>query len=442
MSSQQPQQVRSTEKYTLAELLAFYFPLAISSMLMFTTFNIINSALARTINAEAALAAFAIGQSITNMFASPTFTGRQMLVALAHHRQNFRSGLKVMLKIMLATLFVIALLALTPVGYFVYVTLFGAPPHLFAEVRNVAKVCLTLPFIYTLRAASQGILMIRRRTHFMTISMVMRLLIMLLVAAVITRTSVVQGAVVGALVWVMGMTTEALFCFIFARRLYPDVPEESNEVAAVTQSEVFDFLWPLLITSFIWTFSRPIINAGLGRTADPEQALATYQVAWNFAWIPMAFIEVNIRQLVLIFGRGQSNLNYLKRFCLTVSILVTLAVLVLAWTPIGAHILKHIIGVSEEMIGASRGTIVTIAFVPLLLTWVEYFTGRVLQSGSTKSLSLAKSANLVMMALTVFVLAALFPHLGATAGALAVMAGIAAELIVVWLALRKAALER
>ena len=46
--------------------------------------------------------------------------------------------------------------------------------------------------------------------------------------------------------------------------------------AILTYSEILRFYLPLVITSQMMTLSVPLINLGLGRTADPGLALAGF----------------------------------------------------------------------------------------------------------------------------------------------------------------------
>lgn len=45
--------------------------------------------------------------------------------------------------------------------------------------------------------------------------------------------------------------------------------------------QIFDFYWPLVLTSQMMTLAAPIINMGLGRAESPEQQLAGYAVGFG-----------------------------------------------------------------------------------------------------------------------------------------------------------------
>ena len=45
--------------------------------------------------------------------------------------------------------------------------------------------------------------------------------------------------------------------------------------------QIFDFYWPLVLTSQMMTLAAPIINMGLGRHEDPKVQLAAYAVGFS-----------------------------------------------------------------------------------------------------------------------------------------------------------------
>ena len=45
--------------------------------------------------------------------------------------------------------------------------------------------------------------------------------------------------------------------------------------------QIFDFYWPLVLTSQMMTLAAPIINMGLSRNVDPMVQLAAYAVGFG-----------------------------------------------------------------------------------------------------------------------------------------------------------------
>ncbi|QOR34350.1 hypothetical protein IMX26_12735 [Clostridium sp. 'deep sea'] len=433
--------IKNDESNLLPDILRFYVPLGIYSMIMLTSHSVINAGVSRTNSPQIALAAYALTMSIMNMFASPAFTSRQMLVAMARDKKSFRLSLSLMIKLGIASLAILGLLAFTPLGEFVFLQVFKAPTKLFPEIKSAAKFCLLLPFIYTLRAYSQGVLMVQKKTKYLTYSVVVRIIFMVFLASFLPKIKWLNGAAVGILIWTLGMSCEAILNFLWSIPQYKKLPEQSETDTGKSFSvnKAFSFLWPLMLMSFVWTLGKPLINFGLSKTTDPEKALATFQVAQSFAWILMGFLENNIRQVSLIFGTTKDRIKYLKKFTLVISIILACLLSLLALTPLGQFTLLNIIKVSPELASASKGILILLIASPLILAWNEFYIGLLMTLNNTKILSVAKITNMTTVTITILTLAAINPAIGAIAGAIGTLVGLLAELIVLRFAYLKLA---
>jgi hypothetical protein len=416
----------------LKELLLFFIPLGVYSMIMMTSHSVMNSGVSRALNPEIGLAAFAVTMNIMNMFASPCFTSRQMLVALAHDKKSLKITRNVMLKLTGFSFIMLAIIALTPVREFVFIRLFNTPLNLMDNVKAAAIITLSLPFIYSLRSYAQGILIVEKKTQFLTYTVVIRIIYMAIMAFVLPTFSNLSGATIGILIWTSGMGVEAVINYIFSRGVYnnlaetPDLDHGEQELNTKT---ALSFIWPLLVMTFIWTLAVPLINTGLAYTNDPELSLATFQVSRNFAWIMMAFLENNMRQVSLIFGTSLDRINYLKRFTFGISGILVVILAILALTPVGTWLLLNIIGVSPAIAAASKPVLIVLIFVPLLIAWIEYYMGLLMRLNSTKSLSVAKTLNLILASGSVIGLSIIFPQLGAMVGAVGLLLGYGVEML-------------
>jgi len=418
----------------LKGLLLFYVPLGIYSMIMMSSHSVINFGVSRAANAEIGLATFAVTMNIMNMFASPCFTSRQLLVALAHDKKSLLVSKNIIIKIAAFSLLMLAVLALTPIGEFVFVQLFNTPKNLMSDVKTAAVFALALPFIYTLRSYSQGIIIVDKKTQYLTYTVMLRIAFMVFLAFVLPKIGSLSGATIGMIIWTAGMALESVVNFLFSIKSYRNLPDEPNYELGkqdLSTKQAFSFIWPLLITSFLWTLGLPMINSGLGHTSNPELSLATFQVSRNYVWIFMGFLENNMRQVPLIFGTSEEKINYLKKFTFWFGVILTIVVAVLALTPIGNWGLLHIIGVSENIANASRPVLIVLIALPFTMAWSEYYSGLLMRQKNTKSLSIGKVINLGLTIFSVIGFSILMPQLGATVAALGLIIGNAAEMLFV-----------
>jgi len=418
------------------EILRFFVPLAATTMFYAVIFNVMNSAMARTTEAAAALAAFAVGQSVADMLAVPAGTGGQWLIARGRDKRSFAAGLRVMFQIIGGVSVLLVLAGWTGFGPWLYHTVLGAPLHLSDGIRTAIRVCLPLPVVFTMRGASQSVLMLRKQTHLMTMGVVIRLAYVLAAAPLLVNLPV-HGGAIGALIWVSGMTVEALFALLMAVRLHRGLPPEPAEGVVPKPARIWRFLLPLIATSLLWSLGRPMLNLGMARSALPELSMATHQVSWNAAWLLLAYVQGGFRQVVVVFWNDGPSLRALQRFAARLAAGVSVLMLFLVLSGVAGWFLREVVGAADDIVAASRLPLLVMSIFPLSLVATEVCIGRLLRNGTTGAIGLAKGANLGAMILVSSLLATFAPGLNAMIGALGMLGGVASELAVAYLATRR-----
>lgn len=424
-----PHRWNEGEKQRAVSILRFQIPLGITAVLMATSFSIINAALTRTAAPETALAAFALGYTVTNMFASPVWVARQMLVAFSTDRGSMRAAIRTTVVLAAAVLAWLMVLAFTPVGYLVFVTLAGAGESLFPYILSVVRICLALPLVHLARAWSQSILISRKRTTLMTWAMVCRIPVMLVLAVYLPGSGLVEGAVVGAAIWVAGMAVESLLCVGFALPLRGQIPSSNpaGDSSVSTERDCARFLWPLVVQALLLTFSLPVVNAGLARTLQPERNLAIFQVAWSLAFLFIAFIHMNLSQAVLVLLDDRKWWLSLRRVGLWLAALDSAALALLVLSGLGDWILLNIIGVEASMLPTVRRVLLLMSPAPFIGGYLELKMGVALRFRKTLLIGIGKGIDLTVMMLVIFALSMVLPDLGAHAGPIAFTLGLVAN---------------
>ncbi len=413
-------------------------PLAVTFLSYGIVFNIINAAMSETHDAAVALAAFAVGQSLVDLFAGPAGSGNQWLIARGRDKKSFWVGVRVMLEISIAVTALLAIAAFTPAGRWLYQGVFGAPARLSDQITRVIKVALPLPILWAWRNVSQSVLMLRRQTTFLSLGVLLRLGFVGGMAPVLggTNQQLVQGAAIGALLWVGGMATEALFLFVVARRGFRDLPDEPPSGAVPERTRVWKFLLPLMATGLLWATAKPMANAAMGRTLDPETAIAAFQVGWYASFLLVA-LQVEFRQVMVVFWTDRQSLQVLRKFGMGLSSVLGGLTLLFGLTGVSEWFMRAILSTPDGVIGPANGVFLVSALGPVFWMITELQVGQLLRNGTTAIIGLAKGLNLAVMAGVIFPLAVFSPGLGASIGALGYVAGAAAEAgLVYWVGRR------
>ena len=199
---------------SLRQISRFFFPLMLNVQLMSFSHNIINMALARQADAVANLAAFAVAIALHLFLASPGYQNHTIALALVRGRRSLISVSLFVLAASLGISMMLALIAWTPFGQFVFEQLIGVSPDLAKRARDVIAILAFLPFFTGIRGLCQGIVMRAHRTELVSLATLIRigsLVVILLLAG-----GHVPGPQLGALGLLGCIAVECLMMLWFA----------------------------------------------------------------------------------------------------------------------------------------------------------------------------------------------------------------------------------
>lgn len=403
-------------------------PLAVTFLSYGVVFNIINAAMSQDPDAAMALAAFAVGQSIVDLFAAPAGTGNQWLLARGRDRKSFAVGAKVMIQIAAVVSGLLLVTAFTPVGRWLFLSVFGAPARLSSQISTVIKIALPMPFAWALRNMSGSVVMLRRQTHFLSLGVALRLAAVWAMSLALGRQTAIHGAALGAVLWLVGMAVEALFLAAVAWRGLKQLPSAPATGAPPAAGQVLRFILPLIVTGLGWAVSRPLANAIMARTPQAESAIAAFQVGWFVSFLLIA-LQIEFRQVFVVFWSDRHSFRLLRRYALGLSAGLTVLTVLLGIAGPATWFMRSLLGTPEELIPLARSVFIASALGPLPWVVIELHTGRLLRTGRTPVIGLAKTANLLVMALTMVTMLMLAPSLGPLIGVSGYVVGSIAEAI-------------
>lgn len=409
----------------MRDLLRFFLPLAAASMMMMFTHSVVNAALARTSQPQTFLAAHALALSMAVIVESPVMVMRQVTIALATSAARFRLIRRITGWVAAACLAMAALIAYTPLGPIIFGDFFGAPEALIAHVLPAFRVLMLMPVTSAVRGLYQGLLTRNRATLFITWGMAARVAVMAALAWAITTHRWLDGAVVGAVIFLAGMGTEGLVSMM-ALRIRPVRGGDWDQPGIMGYRWTLGFYAPLMVAGLMASLGKPIINSALARIPAAAPELAAFAVASALAWIVLAPCQ-NIHQTVMVYHGDPAARPVLRRFAVGFALVNCLILASLSWSPIGPWLITRALGVPRELVAPTLRALQLLVFLPLVLTAVDYHAGKLLQQGQTRLTGLARMANVGGLAVVAAILIFTAPGLGASIGPLAQLAGGALE---------------
>jgi Na+-driven multidrug efflux pump len=196
-------------------------------------------------------------------------------------------------------------------------------------------------------------------------------------------------------------------------------------------------LWlPLAASQLMMVLEPSVINIGLGRTLDPELALAAYGVAFSLALL----VEAPVLMLLdasVARSADRAAFRLIERFALGLGLAVTAIGLIISATPLYGVIVEGLMRIPADVAARARPTLMILSFWPLPIGWRRAQQGLLIRMGQTMAISVATVIRLVILAVALTGGLLLFPQAGALVAGLAMDLSVVVEAgLVTWAARR------
>lgn len=360
----------------------FYAPLAATSLLLTATNPLLTAALARSTNPAAALAGFSVAFALCGVLYSPLLVVQQVAATRILEGRNMDPVRRFALGTGAFFSAVTAAVAFTPFGDWVFGDVVGVRGLVFTEALDAIAFLWPVPLLTGIRAAHQGRLVGRHRTHPIAVATGVRTAV--LAAAAFGLTVVTGGAWIGSAAFVLGLLVET---FIVGLSRAPDsiAPGTADvpplvDAALEGGEELLRFSTPLMLNGFLWWSTPLVINAVLARTPRPELALASFAVVEAVAWFVTAPVGQYQHASIALVGDRKSHLK-VRRWSGVLAVGVFLVLGVLALPGISGPVLDLVFRLDPELLESAALALPLAAFYPLLYGHRQYYQGLFVRVG-------------------------------------------------------------
>lgn len=411
---------------TYKQLLYFFLPLGISATLVTLSHVIINSTLARAADPALVISSYTIALSLLGITERPAVLLRQTCSALVRDRVSFRAMSAVSIYVFTCIVLLGLLVSYTPIGEWVFLYLFGIDKEMLTPVIHVYRILMFVSIFSGIRCLYHGLIIFNMRTKWLTIGMVIRLVAMYFMSLYFVSTGQVKSGQAGAIIFLAGMMIEAAISFWEGRSLLKKViPEKLKDHPIESKKHIFGFYKPLLYSSGFAVIIGPAINAVLGKTSDMQLAIASFAIAGSVTNLVISFFSY-IHQIVLNFYRKDADM--VLRFSLVLAFIPGILIAILSYTALGPWFMTHVMGVKQDLMEASLGTLRVFMLLSLIYPWLDFTNGIIMLRGQTKTMVWSQGANMLVTLLTLGITILITPGWNAMIGALAQSLGTLAEL--------------
>ncbi|NLU42793.1 MAG: hypothetical protein GXX08_11375 [Firmicutes bacterium] len=386
----------------------FYIPLSMTSFLIMISHNVVNAGIARGANPEVGLAAFRMAKSLTLMIENPVFMVRQTTVSLVTGVRSFKLVSRIFMTVTLFLALVLGIFAIPGCGDYVFAQLFGASQETAFSARLAMAVLFILPMVSCNRNLYHGAAVLTHQTKLVPFATGVRVVFCFALMIALTQLRGISGALMGAILFVGGLSIESLVTYLSARDSVKQISRFRSDQDAGTGLAVRDvvvFFVPLMFTSLMQQVTMPAINTriGFGSLAFPEIPVAAFAAGWDLGQLLLSPVSM-LHQVSMMFSHNEDSevRAAVKQFCIVWVGLVAAAMAAVSFSPLGRLLLEQVIGVSEELSLQAIWVLRILSFVVLVRGWREYLWGICMQRRITKSIGSARTAGLVVILLMVF----------------------------------------
>jgi hypothetical protein len=297
------------------------------------------------------------------------------------------------------------------------------------EVANLTYVALWIllpwPGAIGYRRFYQGLLIRDGSTRLVAYGTVLRLATMAGTATALYVTIAPPGAYVGAAALSAGVTVESLVSRFMAResvRKLMDTPppQSSHELG---YGRIARFYYPLALTSLIGLALQPMLTFFMGRAPSPIESLAVFPVVHALSFIFRAMGLSYQEVAIALMGKRYEHLRQLSRFAVTLGLVSSVGLGLVALTPLAWFWFGTVSGLSMDLARFAIVPTMILIPIPFLSVILSYQRGILVVAHSTRPITWATVIEITVVAVGFPALAWGFGWVGVTAAVTAFLVG-------------------
>lgn len=424
--------MRITDNLSYRKIFIFWAPLALTWLMMAAEQPFLVAVIARLSDAKYNLAAFGIAFSFALIIEAPVIMLMSASTALVTDRHAYRKLKRFTDILNLSVVAVQLILLIPPVFDFIVQDLMGVPDNV-SRLTYISLILL-LPWAPAIgyRRFYQGILIRNNLTGRVTYGTVIRLSVIAMAGYGLYLTGT-AGAYVGAATLSIAVFLEAIASWLMARstirRIINDGdfpvedPRSNSHGEKIGYRFIARFYTPLALTSLLSLGVNPFVVFFLGRSHMAVESLAVLPVVNSLVFIfrsmGLSYQEV----LIALVGDRKQNYPSLRKFAITMGLIVTVIPAVIAFTPLANIWFLKVSGLTPDLAAIAFTPLKLMLFLPALSVLLSFQRSTLVITGKTRPISIATGIELLVIIGVLLICVIPFGMIGATAAAIAYTVG-------------------
>jgi len=411
-------------KLTLKKIFIFWYPLALTWLMMALENPFLTAIIARLDDAKFNLAAFGVAFYFAIMIEAPIIMIMSAATALVKDRFSFHKLTRFTSFLNFVISLAMILTVIPPVFNFIGLKLLELPPQV-AHLTQISLIFLApWPAAIGFRRFYQGILIRFNLTRRVAYGTAVRLSSMAITALILFNYKL-QGAFIGAIALTTGVIFEAIAIRIMVHTSLKTLnnTELKKPKSRLTYRTIIRFYYPLALTSMLALGIHPVVTFFMGRSRFSLESLAVLPVINAFVFIfrgvGLSFQEVGIA----LMGEKRSQYIQLRNFAAILGISLMTIMGLIAFTPLMRIWYQSLSGLSVELSAFSFLPTQILVLLPALTVLISFQRAILVQANYTSPITGATIIEVSIIALVLFLCISYFNLIGAVAASLAYLIG-------------------
>lgn len=420
-------------KRTGSSIFRFWVPLAAQWLMMASEGPFLAALIARTADPEYNLAAYGVAFAFAILIESPVIMLMSASTALVEDSRSYRKLRNFMYGLNAIATGLLLILLFPPAYGWLMGAILGLPEPVAELTYGALWLLLPWPLAIGYRRFLQGILIRSGRTRLVALGTVLRLVAMAITALVLFTRSDLPGAWVGAAALSAGVVIEAIAAHFMAagtvRALHRYEAKPSAGRARLGYRGIARFYYPLALTSLIGLTVQPMLTFFMGRSLSPIESLAVFPVVHALSFFFRSFGLSFQEAALALLGDEHQHFPELARFALWLGLATSLALGLVAFTPLASVWFGTVSGLTPELTSFALAPVRILVPIPALSVILSLQRAVLIQARKTHPITVATSIEVMGIAVLFVALGWGLDLVGVTAAFLAFLGGRTASVL-------------
>jgi len=417
--------IADKDSLTYKKIFIFWVPLAATWLMMATEGPFTAAVIARLSDPMYNLAAYGVAFSFAILLEAPIIMIMSASTALVKDKDSYLKLRNFTFVANGIITLVMILFVIPPVFFFITQSLIDLPDVVARLTHQACLIFLPWPGAIGYRRFYQGILIRSNRTRRVAYGTVIRITSMIMVASTCYLFFDLEGAIVGAIGLVCGVTAEAVASRLMAagsvEQLLNAPPVQISP--PLSYGSITKFYYPLALTSVLALGVHPMVTFFMGQSRMPIESLAVLPVVNSLVFVfrsmGLSFQEVGIA----LMGERNQNFTVLRNYTILLGIAVTVVLSVVTFTPLSVVWFQKISGLSLELTFFARAPAQILTLMPALSVLISFQRSIMVNSKKTTPITIATAIEVLGIMAVLYLATQVFGVIGAVGAATSLMLG-------------------